>query len=95
MLGRDTSFAAQLEAFADDYVALVDKHVDAALFVCVRQDGRRAAPYGLSHALHTATVAWLCAHHLGWARARALRRARGANHERRQHEPASADGRAG
>lgn len=73
-VGRDTALAPALADFADAHVALVDRHVDAALFLCIRQDDRRFALYGLTHALHTATVALLCARQLGWppARIRAL-----------------------
>lgn len=73
-VGRDAALAPALADFADAHVALVDRHVDAALFLCIRQDDRRFALYGLTHALHTATVALLCARQLGWppARIRAL-----------------------
>lgn len=70
LVGRDTTLASQIEAFADSHVVLVDKHVEAALFQCVRQDDHRFALYGLSHALHTATVAMSCARQLGWSAAR-------------------------
>lgn len=65
-LGRDAGLAPQLEAYADEQVALVDRHPDAALFLCTRQDDRRFALYPLTHALHCATVALLTARQLGW-----------------------------
>jgi hypothetical protein len=65
-LGRDTGLAAELVEFADEQTALVERHPDAALFLCVRQDDRRFALYPLTHALHCATVALLTARQLGW-----------------------------
>ena len=73
--------AAQLEAHADEHIALVDRHVEAALFMCIRQDDSRFALYGLRHCQHTATVVLLCALSLGRAPARALRGAGRLDHE--------------
>ncbi len=66
LVGREVDLAPRIEAFADEHVALVDRHPDAALFLCMRQDDRRFALYGLTHALHTATVALFCARQLEW-----------------------------
>lgn len=63
---RPTDLGQRLETFADDYIALVERHFDAALFVLVRQSDRRFALYALTHSLHTATVALLTARQLGW-----------------------------
>ncbi|CAD5372678.1 Phosphohydrolase [Rubrivivax sp. A210] len=57
---------AQFEAFTDAHIALVERHLDAALFVCVRQQDRRFALYALTHALHSATVVLLATRQLGW-----------------------------
>ena len=65
-LGRDPGLAPQIESFADEHVALTERHLDAALFVAVRHDDRRASQYSLTHALHTATVLLLTARQLGW-----------------------------
>ena len=65
-LGRDAGLAPQIEAFADEQIALVGRYPDAALFLCTRQDDRRFALYPLTHALHCATVALLTARQLGW-----------------------------
>jgi HD-GYP domain-containing protein (c-di-GMP phosphodiesterase class II) len=73
LVGRDPALASQLEAFAAEHVALVDKQLDAALFLCIRQDDRRFALYGLTHALHTATVAVLCGRQLEWPAERVQR----------------------
>jgi hypothetical protein len=70
-LGRTTGCASAIEAFADDQIALVDRDGDAALFVCIRQDDRRFALYGLTHSLYAASVSLLAARSLGWPAARA------------------------
>jgi len=57
---------ARIEAFGDAFIALVDRHPDAALFHAVRQDDKRYALYALTHALHAATVALLAARQLAW-----------------------------
>lgn len=69
-IAKGGALAARLEAYADEHIALVDRHVEAALFLCIRQDDGRFALYGLTHCQHTATVALLCARTLGWAPAR-------------------------
>ncbi len=56
----------RIEAFADEYIALVERYFDAALFLVVRQQDRRFALYALTHALHSATVGLLAARQLGW-----------------------------
>jgi len=66
-LQRGGAKAAQIEAYADAYIALVERHFDPALYLCLRQSGRRNALYALTHAMHTATVALLTARQLGWA----------------------------
>lgn len=66
-LQRGTAKAAAIEAHADAYIALVERHFDPALYLCLRQTDRRFALYALTHAMHTATVALLTARQLGWA----------------------------
>ncbi|MDE1950902.1 MAG: hypothetical protein KGI35_19975, partial [Burkholderiales bacterium] len=63
--------AAEIEAFVDDHLGLVDRDPDVALFHCVRQDDRRFALYGLTHALHCSAVVLLAARLLGWPAPRA------------------------
>ena len=65
-LGRDPGQATAIEAYADDFIQLVDREPDVALFLCLRQDDRRFALYALAHALHSGTVALLSARLLGW-----------------------------
>ncbi len=68
--------APQLESFGAAFVALVDRDVDVALFMVVRQDERRFALYPLIHGLHAATLGVLTGRQLGWADAQVQRIAR-------------------
>lgn len=65
-LGRGEAKVAELEDLVTQHVALVDRAPDAALFLCMRQDDRRFALYGLAHALHTGTGVLLASRLLGW-----------------------------
>jgi HD-GYP domain-containing protein (c-di-GMP phosphodiesterase class II) len=71
LLQGQGSVAAWRE-FAVQHVALVDREPEVALFMAVRQDDRRFALYGLTHALHTATTGLLAARQLGWTPVQAL-----------------------
>jgi HD-GYP domain-containing protein (c-di-GMP phosphodiesterase class II) len=64
--------AAELEQFAADQLQLIERDVDVALFMAVRQDDRRFALYALTHGLHTATVTVLGGKQLGWDRGKLL-----------------------
>lgn len=64
------ALAPRIAAFAAEYIALVERQPDAALYLVVRQNDRRFALYALTHALHTATVCLLTARQLGWEPAR-------------------------
>ncbi|MDP1900754.1 MAG: phosphohydrolase [Rubrivivax sp.] len=72
VMGRERlpALAPRITAFADEYIALVERHPDAALYLVVRQQDRRFALYALTHALHTATVCLLTARQLAWDTAR-------------------------
>jgi HD-GYP domain-containing protein (c-di-GMP phosphodiesterase class II) len=72
VMGRERapSLAPRIAAFADEHIALVERHPDAALFLAVRPHDRRFALYALTHALHTATVGLLTARQMGWDAAR-------------------------
>lgn len=67
---RLPTLAPRIAAFADEYITLIERHPDAALFLVVRQHDRRFALYALTHALHTATVGLFTARQLGWDVAR-------------------------
>lgn len=73
----DPQLARELEACADEQLALLDRDVDIALFAAMRQDDRRFALYALTHAMHSTTLAVLTARQLGWdaVRIRTLARA--------------------
>jgi hypothetical protein len=66
LVREGAGLAPRLEAFATEHIALIDRQLDAALFIAMRQDDRRFALYALTHALHTATVVLLTARQLGW-----------------------------
>lgn len=65
-VGRHTSLEPLIRQFADELTQLIDHHPDAALFLCMRQDDRRFALYGLTHGLYTACVALFAARQLAW-----------------------------
>ncbi len=65
-LGKGLDVAPRLEAFADGYIALIERHLDAALYTCVRQHDRRFALYALTHVLHAATVVLVTTRQMGW-----------------------------
>ncbi|MFM2066213.1 MAG: hypothetical protein RLZZ584_1122 [Pseudomonadota bacterium] len=58
--------AAELAQFGAEQLQLIERDVDVALFMAVRQDDRRFALYALTHGLHSATVAVLVGRQLGW-----------------------------
>lgn len=62
--------AADLEAWLDRCVALIDRDPDVALFAAHRQQDRRFALYPTTHAIHSSTVALLAARQAGWDAAR-------------------------
>lgn len=59
-------FAERCDEFATMFFDLVQRDVDIAIFLSVRQDVRRLHLYGLTHALHTALVCMLMGPRLGW-----------------------------
>lgn len=56
----------ELAAEADAVLELVDRDVDIALFLAVRQEDRRFALYPLAHALHSAVLAAVAARQAQW-----------------------------
>lgn len=58
--------AAEWAAEVDAVVGLVDRDVDVALFMSVRQDDRRFALYPQAHALHSAVLVLVAARQAGW-----------------------------
>lgn len=69
-LGTEQGTPERWAAFASDFVALVERDTDIAIYLSVRQDPQRMRLYGLTHALHCALVACLMAPPLGWSATR-------------------------
>lgn len=65
--GAGADWLAQFDAFTDASIALVERHLDAALFIVVRPPERRFALYALTHAMSAALVVLLTARQLGWS----------------------------
>lgn len=63
----EPGFAARCDEFATQLMELVQRDVDIAIFLSIRQDPRRLPLYGLTHAVHTALVCQLMSHRIGWA----------------------------
>lgn len=57
---------ADWAAEVDALLALVDRDLDVALFMAVRQGDRRFALYPQAHALHAAVIVTLAARQAGW-----------------------------
>lgn len=57
---------SELTALAQRFEELVERDMDVALFMMVRQHEIRFALYALQHALHSATVLVVLGHQLGW-----------------------------
>jgi hypothetical protein len=70
----EPGFAGRCEEFVTSFLELVQRDVDIAIFLTVRQDPRRLPLYGLTHALQTALVCHLMGQRMGWdgAQARSL-----------------------
>ena len=64
--GAASDWSAEVETL----IALIDRDVDVALFMVVRQDDRRFALYPQAHALHASVVTLLAARQAGWEPAR-------------------------
>ena len=71
-LVRGEARAAEVEGFAVRLLALMDRDIDVALFLCARQDDKRFALYALTHGLHCAVLGSLVARQLGWTSERLL-----------------------
>lgn len=69
-IGKFPNLEADIVAFAEAFVALVDRDADVALFTAVRRDDRRFALYAITHSLHVAALSLMGARLLGWEPAR-------------------------
>lgn len=62
----EPGFAERAEELAQHVIQLTDRDPDIAIYLCVRQDPKRLAIYGLAHAIHCALICLLVARRLGW-----------------------------
>lgn len=69
---QEPGFPARCEAFATQFMSLVQRDIDIAIYLSVRQDERRMNLYGLSHTLHAALLGQLMAQRIGWTSERTL-----------------------
>ena len=68
----EPGFPARCDAFATQLMSLVQRDVDIAIYLSVRQDEKRMNLYGLSHTLHVALLCQLMAQRSGWPAERML-----------------------
>jgi HD-GYP domain-containing protein (c-di-GMP phosphodiesterase class II) len=69
---EEPGFGERADELARHLVALTDRDADIAIYLCMRQDPRRLAIYGLAHAIHCALISLLVARRLGWDEAKVL-----------------------
>jgi len=63
---KGTASAVEWHDEVDNFMKLVDRDPDVALFIALRQEDRRFALYSLAHSLHSALLCLLCARQAGW-----------------------------
>jgi len=63
---EEAGFSERAEEVTRQLVALTDRDPDIAIYLCVRQDPKRLAIYGLAHAMHCALICLLVARRIGW-----------------------------
>ena len=62
----EPGFSERADEVAQHIVQLTDRDADIAIYLCVRQDPKRLAIYGLAHSIHCALICLLVARRLGW-----------------------------
>lgn len=65
----EPGFSERADEVAQHVVQLTDRDADIAIYLCVRQDPKRLAIYGLAHAIHCALICLLVGRRLGWDQA--------------------------
>ena len=65
-VAEEPGFALRVDELVQHVVTLVDRDVDVAVYLTVRQDPKRLTIYALAHSVHCALVALLMARRLGW-----------------------------
>lgn len=63
---EEPGFTERADELAQHLIQLTDRDPDVAIYLCVRQDPKRLAIYGLAHAIHSALICLLVARRLGW-----------------------------
>lgn len=63
----EPGFPERCEEFASQFIDLVQRDIDVAIYLAIRQDKKRLPLYGFTHSLHTALVCSLMSHRVGWA----------------------------
>jgi HD-GYP domain-containing protein (c-di-GMP phosphodiesterase class II) len=69
---EEPGFSDRADELARYLVALTDRDADIAIYLCMRQDPKRLAIYGLAHAIHCSLISLLVARRLGWDDAKVL-----------------------
>jgi len=69
---REPDFPDQVDAFAQQIVALVERDTDIGIYRTVRQDHAQAFYYGYAHSVHTAMICILMCKRLQWPRERMM-----------------------
>ncbi|MBI5259581.1 MAG: phosphohydrolase [Burkholderiales bacterium] len=62
----EPGFPQRCDEFVSQCIDLVQRDIDVAIFLAVRQDKKRLPLYGFTHSLHTALVCQLMSHRVGW-----------------------------
>jgi HD-GYP domain-containing protein (c-di-GMP phosphodiesterase class II) len=63
---EEPDFSGRFDEFAVQFMDLVQRDPDIAIYLSVRQDARRLNLYGLTHSLHCALLCQLLATRLAW-----------------------------
>jgi HD-GYP domain-containing protein (c-di-GMP phosphodiesterase class II) len=69
---EEPGFSDRADEVLQQLVALVDRDQDVSIYVCVRQDPKRLAIYGLAHSIHCALITLLVGRRVGWDDAKVM-----------------------
>lgn len=68
----EPGFSERADDLLRQLVALTERDPDIAIYLCVRQDPKRLAIYGLAHSVHCALICLLVGRRAGWDEAKVL-----------------------
>jgi len=71
-LDNKPAFLADLDAFANHIITLLDTNLDVGIFRAVRQENQALFYYGYTHAIHTGVLGVLLGRHLKWSNERVM-----------------------